>query len=184
MTPHLLPNSISIRTPPPQVFWALTRLQHTPSWFPHLLEKTELQLPRLEPRQLSSVLFCLSKMPNQCEQAETLRRATAEAAQQRVNHFESPLELACLGSALSRLRVRDVETMREIADKAAAKVADFEFPQLATLAWAFANSGLRHEAFFNKVKQKLEQNVDQCAPKCLVQFAWAFSKTGLGDEDT
>eukprot|EP00397_Hematodinium_sp_SG-2012_P009132 GEMP01009207.1.p1 GENE.GEMP01009207.1~~GEMP01009207.1.p1 ORF type:complete len:1043 (+),score=247.06 GEMP01009207.1:88-3129(+) len=167
------------------VFWALVRLEYSPKWMPKLLEASHRSLPVCDPAHLSTTLYCLAKMPSlyAVPEGEALKSAAQEAIAERVEEFETPLDIVCALAGMSKLKLRNEQVFARLAEKAQSQLRSFDFDDLASIAWSFANMGLTEGKLFRSIRQRLENEIEFCTPKALVQLCWALSKAEETDEE-
>ena len=84
--------------------------------------------------------------------------------------------LVCLAAALTRLDCRDEELFARIAERSVATLDAFNMSDIASITWAFASMNFVHGELFRQIRGILQQQLEHCTAREVVQISWAFSK--------
>jgi len=78
-------------------------------------------------------------------------------------------------------RDRSLYLFRAVGAESSKRIAEFDAPELADLAWAFATARIPGPTFFNLVATAAMAKLDAFDAPALAKTAWAFAKAGLGE---
>ncbi|CAK0889938.1 unnamed protein product [Prorocentrum cordatum] len=167
------------------VLWALGQLELSPAWLPALIDLCRERHSAFSMRDLSATLSCLAQSHglHASPEAQALQTAVVDSMRERAGELETPTDLVIAAAAFSRLGVRDEPFFARMAEQATELADAFDMPDVASILWAFANLNFSHGVMFGRFRQLLEQQVEQCSPRELVQISWTYSRVGLADSD-
>eukprot|EP00419_Tripos_fusus_P081680 CAMPEP_0172935962 /NCGR_PEP_ID=MMETSP1075-20121228/221777_1 /TAXON_ID=2916 /ORGANISM="Ceratium fusus, Strain PA161109" /LENGTH=534 /DNA_ID=CAMNT_0013797325 /DNA_START=83 /DNA_END=1688 /DNA_ORIENTATION=- len=89
-----------------------------------------------------------------------------------------PVEISNTLWAFAKSRCCDAELFRALGDAAAeeSKIRLFKTHELASAAWAFAKTGVRHHAFFAHVELACLERCGEFTPESIARLLWAFTR--------
>lgn len=158
------------------ILWSLTRLEVFTHWMPQLLHVFQNKADELHARQLTQCLYCLSRLPHNTKNIDTLKTKFVQTLESKMQDLHTPKDLTSLAASLASNRLRAPHMWKAICEKINKNFDTFCMDDLCSIVWAFARSEFTHTQLVKRITHTFETKIDVCNERRLVQFVWAISK--------